>query len=44
MRNRLNGVLERVPSAYYTEERQAILETAREFAMKEVLPLANEVR
>src|SRR6185503_17807930 len=39
----LTGVLERVPAAYYTDERQAILESAREFAMKEVLPIANEL-
>jgi alkylation response protein AidB-like acyl-CoA dehydrogenase len=39
----LTGVLERVPAAYYTDERQAILESAREFAMKEVLPVANEL-
>jgi alkylation response protein AidB-like acyl-CoA dehydrogenase len=39
----LNGTLERVPEAYYTDERQAILETAREFAMKEVLPVANRL-
>ena len=39
----LSGVLERVPAAYYTDERQAILESAREFAMKEVLPVANEL-
>ncbi len=36
-------MLERVPAAYYTDERQAILESAREFAMKEVLPVANEL-
>ncbi|HSD10172.1 MAG TPA: acyl-CoA dehydrogenase family protein, partial [Candidatus Binatia bacterium] len=39
----LRGILERVPAAYYSEERQAILETAREFAMNEVLPVANEL-
>ncbi len=39
----LTGVLERVPAAYYTDERQAILESAREFAKKEVLPIANEL-
>ena len=37
------GVLERIPAAYYTDERQAILESAREFAMKEVLPIANQL-
>ena len=39
----LTGVLERVPAAYYSDERQAILESAREFAMKDVLPVANEL-
>jgi alkylation response protein AidB-like acyl-CoA dehydrogenase len=39
----LRGVIERVPAAYYTEERQAILESAREFAMNEVLPVANKL-
>jgi alkylation response protein AidB-like acyl-CoA dehydrogenase len=37
------GVIQRVPAAYYTEERQAILESAREFAMKEVMPIANKL-
>src|SRR5262245_2208110 len=37
------GVLERVPAAYYSDERQAILEAAREFAMGEVLPVANKL-
>ena len=37
------GVLARVPAAYYTDERQAILESAREFAMNEVLPVANKL-
>jgi len=37
------GVLERVPEAYYSDERQAIIETARAFAMKEVLPVANRL-
>jgi alkylation response protein AidB-like acyl-CoA dehydrogenase len=41
--NRLRGVIERVPAAYYSDERQAILEAAREFAMKEVLPIANQL-
>src|SRR2546426_11299241 len=39
----LTGVVERVPAAYYSDERQAILETAREFAMREVLPVANRL-
>jgi alkylation response protein AidB-like acyl-CoA dehydrogenase len=38
-----SGVLERVPAAYFTEERQAILESARDFAMREVLPVANRL-
>jgi alkylation response protein AidB-like acyl-CoA dehydrogenase len=37
------GIVERVPDAYYSDERQAILETARGFAMKEVLPVANKL-
>ena len=41
--SRLRGVIERVPAAYYSDERQAILEAAREFAMKEVLPIANQL-
>jgi alkylation response protein AidB-like acyl-CoA dehydrogenase len=41
--SRLTGVIDRVPSAYYTDERQAIMESAREFAMKEVLPIANRL-
>ncbi len=39
----LTGASERIPSAYFTEERQAIRDSAREFAMKEVLPVANEL-
>ena len=41
--SRLTGVVDRVPEAYYTDERQAILESARELAMKEVLPAANRL-
>ncbi len=41
--DRRTGVLARVPEAYYSEERQAIVETARAFAMKEVLPVANRL-
>src|SRR5207245_8716550 len=37
------GLVERVPGAYYSDERQAILEAARAFAMKEVLPVANRL-
>jgi alkylation response protein AidB-like acyl-CoA dehydrogenase len=33
----------RIPVAYRTSEREAIQEMAREFAMREVLPLANEL-
>jgi alkylation response protein AidB-like acyl-CoA dehydrogenase len=33
----------RIPSAYRTDEREAIQEMAREFAMQEVLPVANEL-
>ncbi|MCP4223981.1 MAG: acyl-CoA dehydrogenase [Actinomycetia bacterium] len=32
-----------IPSAYWTEEREAIQATVRDFAMKEVLPAANEL-
>jgi butyryl-CoA dehydrogenase len=39
----LTGASERIPSAYFSEERQAIRDSAREFAMKEVLPVANEL-
>lgn len=39
----LTGVNETIPSAYLTEERLAIRDVAREFAMKEVLPVANEL-
>lgn len=39
----LRGVVERVPEAYTSQERQAILETARQFAAKEVLPVANKL-
>jgi alkylation response protein AidB-like acyl-CoA dehydrogenase len=41
--SRLSGIVERIPSAYYTDERQAILESARAFAMNEVLPVANRL-
>jgi alkylation response protein AidB-like acyl-CoA dehydrogenase len=41
--SRSTGVLERIPAAYRTDERQAILESAREFAMNEVLPVANRL-
>lgn len=33
----------RIPYVYRTEEREAIQEMAREFAMREVLPVANEL-
>ena len=32
-----------IPTAYQTEERLGILELARSFAMREVLPVANEL-
>ena len=32
-----------IPVAYWSEERAAIQETAREFAQKEVLPVANQL-
>ena len=37
------NVNETIPSAYLTEERLAIRDAARNFAMKEVLPIANEL-
>src|SRR5207247_6703343 len=39
----LTGIVARVPAAYYSDERQAILETAREFAMRQALPVANRL-
>ncbi|MGR6520273.1 acyl-CoA dehydrogenase family protein (plasmid) [Rhodococcus erythropolis] len=32
-----------IPTTYYTDERRAIQEMARDFAMREVLPIANEL-
>ena len=32
-----------IPTAYQTEDRLGILELARSFAMREVLPIANEL-
>jgi alkylation response protein AidB-like acyl-CoA dehydrogenase len=37
------GAFPRLPAAYATDERQAILESARKFAMERVLPLANRL-
>ena len=36
-------VLGAAPHGHMTEERRMIRESAREFAMKEVLPVANEL-
>ncbi len=41
--SRATGIVERIPAAYYADERQAILESARDFAMNEVLPVANRL-
>ncbi|MEE9279682.1 MAG: acyl-CoA dehydrogenase family protein [Myxococcota bacterium] len=39
----LSDVNESIPSAYLSDERLAIRDAAREFAMKEVLPVANKL-
>ncbi len=39
----LSGASESIPAAYLTEERLAIRDAARELAMKEVLPIANQL-
>ena len=39
----LTAVNETIPSAYRTDERMAIRDVARDFAMREVLPIANEL-
>jgi len=39
----LTDPLPTIPPAYWTEEREAIQKTVRDFAMREVLPAANEL-
>jgi alkylation response protein AidB-like acyl-CoA dehydrogenase len=41
--NLLTGAPTRIPAAWWTEERQALRDATREFAMKEVLPVANKL-
>jgi alkylation response protein AidB-like acyl-CoA dehydrogenase len=41
--SQVQDLLTPIPSAYHTDERAAIQEMAREFAMKRVLPVANEL-
>ncbi len=41
--NLLGGAPAGIPAAYWTAERQALRDATREFAMKEVLPIANEL-
>ncbi len=41
--NLLTGARATIPHAFWTEERQALRDATREFAMKEVLPVANEL-
>jgi alkylation response protein AidB-like acyl-CoA dehydrogenase len=38
-----SGAPESIPAAYWTPERQALRDATREFAMNEVLPIANEL-
>ncbi|MBI5505797.1 MAG: acyl-CoA dehydrogenase family protein [Deltaproteobacteria bacterium] len=39
----LSGAPSSIPAAYWSAERQALRDATREFAMKEVLPLANRL-
>jgi alkylation response protein AidB-like acyl-CoA dehydrogenase len=41
--SQVQDLLTPIPSAYRTEEREAIQETARQFAMERILPVANEL-
>ena len=41
--SQLQDLLTPIPSAYYSDERAAIQSLAREFAMEEILPVANEL-
>ncbi|MCP5028929.1 MAG: acyl-CoA dehydrogenase [Actinomycetia bacterium] len=43
MTQRLLDPAPTLPTAYWTEEREAIQQTVRDFALKEVLPAANEL-
>ena len=41
--SQIEDLLTPIPDAYYSDERAAIQEMARDFAMKEVLPVANQL-
>jgi alkylation response protein AidB-like acyl-CoA dehydrogenase len=41
--SQVQDLLTPIPSAYYTEEREAIQQLARQFSMEEILPVANEL-
>ncbi len=41
--SRVQDLLTPIPAAYHTDERQAIQEKARQFAMEVILPAANEL-
>jgi alkylation response protein AidB-like acyl-CoA dehydrogenase len=41
--SQVQDLLTPIPSAYRTDERDAIQETARQFAMERILPVANEL-
>ncbi len=41
--SQVQDLLTPIPSAYYTEEREAIQGLARQFAMERILPVANEL-
>ena len=41
--SQVQDLLTPIPSAYHTDERAAIQEIARQFAMERILPVANEL-
>ena len=41
--SQVQDLLTPIPSAYHTEEREAIQQLARQFAMERILPVANEL-
>jgi alkylation response protein AidB-like acyl-CoA dehydrogenase len=41
--SQLQDLLTPIPAAYFSDERAAIQEMARDFALKEVLPIANQL-
>ena len=41
--SQVQDLLTPIPSAYHTDEREAIQRLARQFAMEEILPVANEL-